>query len=133
MSAPVQASGFFASLRRLFATVLEMGQVRLDLLGTEIELGKRRFFDGLIWGAVALLVLGVGLVLLCGFVILLFWEGYRLAAVGVMALLFLAAGTFLMNEARRRMSSPTGLFDTSLAELKRDLASLQASDPHEQR
>ena len=132
MNDPVQGSGLFASLRRLLATVHEMAQVRLELLGTEVELEKRRLFDGLLWGAVALLVLGVGLVLLCGFVILLFWEGYRLAAVGVMALLFLAGGALLMREMRQRLRNPTGMFNASVAELKRDRAELHVSDQHEQ-
>lgn len=132
MNDPVQESGLFASLRRLLATVHEMAQVRLELLGTEVELEKRRLFDGLLWGALALLVLGVGLVLLCGFVILLFWEDYRLAAVGVMALLFLVGGVLLMREMRQRLRNPTGMFSASLAELKRDQAGLQASEQHEQ-
>ena len=132
MNDPVQESGLFASLRRLLATVHEMAQVRLELLGTEVELEKQRLFDGLLWGALALLVLGVGLVLLCGFVILLFWEGYRLAAVGVMALLFLAGGALLMREMRQRLRNPTGMFNASVAELKRDRAELHVSDQHEQ-
>ncbi len=133
MSGPVQESGLFASLRRVLATLIEMAQVRLDLLGTEVELEKRRVFDGLLWGAVAILVLGVGLVLLCGFVALLFWEGYRLAAVGVMALLFLVGSVLLMREARQRLRSPTGMFSASVAEAERDRTGLQVSGQHEQR
>ena len=121
---PAREGGIFSSIRRLLATALEMAQVRLELFGTEVELEKRRLFDGLLWGAVALMVVGVGLVLLCGFVILLFWEGYRLAAIGVMALLFLAVGAWLMREARKRLSSPTGMFDASVAELQQDQAGL---------
>lgn len=133
MSGPVHESGLFASLHRLLATALEMAQVRLDLLGVEVELEKRRLFDGLLWGAIALLILGVGFVLLCGFVILLFWDGYRLAAVGTMALMFLVGGFVLMREARQRLRNPTGLFNASVAELERDRAGLQASGQHEQR
>ena len=68
-------SGLFASVRRMLGTVLEIAQVRLELLGTEVEFEKRRLLDGLLWGALGLMVVGVGLVLACGFVILLFWEG----------------------------------------------------------
>ena len=133
MSQPIKGNGLFASLRRLLATALEMAQVRLDIFSTEVELEKRRLFDGLLWGAVALLVLGIGLVLLCGFVILLFWDGYRLAAVGVMVLLLLLGSVLLMREARRRLRTPTGMFSASMAELERDHAELQASGQHEQR
>lgn len=136
MRDPVRESGLFASLSRLLATVLQMAQVRLQLLGTEVELEKRRLFDGLLWGGVALVVLGLGLVLLCGFVILLFWEGYRLAAVGGMTLLFLVAGGLMLRHARHRLgnrNSFKGMFDASLAELKRDQADLNGADPHETR
>lgn len=133
MSDPVQESGLFASSRRLFATVLEMAQVRLDLLGTEVELEKRRLFDGMLWAALALVVLGIGLLLLCGFVTLLLWEGYRLAAVGVMALLFLGLGALLIREARQRLRNPTSMFKASLTELDRDQAGLRSSNQNEQR
>ncbi|MHB8948325.1 MAG: phage holin family protein [Rhodoferax sp.] len=89
MRQPGKSVGFFASLRRLLGTVLEIAHVRLELLGIELELEKRRLLDALLLGLLALLMAGVGLVLLCGFIILLFWEGYRLAAVGVMMLLVL--------------------------------------------
>jgi len=133
MSSPNNESGLFVSLRRFLDTALEMAQVRLDLFGTEVEFEKRRLFDGLLWGAIALLILGVGFVLFCGFIILLFWEGYRLAAVGVMALLFLSGGIFLIREARQRLCNSTGIFHASLAELKQDRTGLQAAGQHEQR
>lgn len=132
MSDPVRQSGLFASLSRLLGTVLEIAQVRLDLVGTEVELEKRRIFDGLLWGAVALLVLGIGLVLLCGFIVLLFWDGYRLPAVGAMALLFLFSSAALIREARRRLRRANGMFAASLAELERDRAGLQSPQRHEQ-
>lgn len=132
MSDPFHQSGLFASLRRLLATALEIAQVRLDLLSTEVELEKRRLLDGLLWGAVALMALGVGVVLLCGFIILLFWEGYRLPTVGVLALLFICGGALLMREVRLRLRNPAGMFNASVAELARDRDGLPASGQHEQ-
>lgn len=131
MSDPVSDSGLFASLRRFMATALEVVQVRLDLLGTEIEFEKRRLFEGVLWAAAALLVLGIGLVLLCGFVILLFWDGYRLAAIGVLALLFLAGGLALLFIARRHLRKKTSMFNFSLSELENDRAALFPIKSHE--
>ena len=133
MSGSVPAHGLFASLQRLLATVFEIAQVRLDLLGTEFELEKQRLFAGLLWAALALLMLVVGLVLLCGFVILLFGEGYRLTAIGTMALLFLGAGVLLLLAARHRLYNRTHLFSTSVAELQGDRVGFQSSARDEAR
>jgi uncharacterized membrane protein YqjE len=118
----------FDSLRRLLATAIEIAQVRLDLLSTELELEKQRILAGLLFGVAALLVLGVGAVLACGFIILLLWDGYRLAAVGVLSLLFFGLGAWLLRSAQQRLRSPGGLFAASVDELKRDQADLTPSD-----
>ena len=131
MSQAGKSAGLFASLRRLLGTLLEIAQVRLELLGTDLELEKRLLFDALLLGLLALLMAGVGLVLLCGFIILVFWDGYRLAAVGVMTLLVLITTAWLVRAARHRLQSPNGVFGASLAELQRDRAGLQAVSPHE--
>ncbi len=133
MSKAGKIDGLFASLRRLLGTLLEIAQVRLELLGTELELEKQRLFDALLLGLLALLMAGVGLVLLCGFIVLLFWDGYRLAVLGVMLLLVLIAAVGLVRAARRRLQSPNGIFEASLAELQRDRAGLQPAGLHEPR
>ena len=117
---PSPNEGIYAASRRLMATLLDMGQVRLALLGTELELEKRRFFDGLLWGGVALMVLGVGTALLCGFTVMLFAEGYRLAALGVLTLCFLLLGGCLLLIARQRLRGSGGAFEHSIQELQQD-------------
>lgn len=120
-----QETGLLVSFKRLCATVLEIGQVRIELLGTELELEKKRIFEGLLWAAAALMVLVVGLLLLCGFIILLVWDGYRLVAIGLMTLVFLSAAFFLFLQARKRLSHPEGMFHVSASELKKDQFALR--------
>jgi len=129
MSDPARGAGLFASLQRLLATTVEMAQVRLELLGTEVEFEKRRIFDGVLWGGLGLLLLLVGLVLLCGFTVLLFSEGYRLAAIGVMALLFLGGGGLMLRESRRRLQNPKSMFQASTQEMTKDRVGLMGSTP----
>lgn len=131
MGDPRHESGLFSSLRRFLATALELAQVRLDLLGTEIEFEKRRLFEGLFWAAIALLLLGVGLVLLCGFVIFLFWDGYRLSAIGVLSLLFLTSASVLIFKVRSNFRKKTNIFSASLAELESDRSALTSNSQHE--
>ena len=130
MTNATRESGFFSSLKQLLGTVLEIAEVRLELIGTEVELEKRRIFDGLLWAAMALLCLGIGLVLFCGFVILLLWDGYRLAAVGVLALLFVGLGTLLARHAKMKMQNSQTMFSASLNELKQDQTGLQQKNDH---
>ncbi len=128
MNDKVPASGLFASVRRLLGTALDMAQVRLELLGTEVEFEKRRLFDSLLRAAIALLLLGVGLVLLCAVLILIVADAYRLAALAVMTVLFLIAGLLLILSARQHLRSPNGLFSASVTELAKDRVGLQTSD-----
>ncbi len=118
---PEGGGGLFSSLRRLLDTGLDIVQTRLELIGTELEQEKLRLLGALWQGALALLLLGLALVCALGFVVLLFWEGYRLPAVGVLTLLLGSAGAVFLRRARRALRSPEGgLFALSLGELKRD-------------
>ena len=64
-------AGFFANVRQLLATLLETAEVRLQLLGTELEQEKRRVFAALVLAAVALVCLALALVMLSVLVLLI--------------------------------------------------------------
>jgi uncharacterized membrane protein YqjE len=112
--------GLLVSLRRLIATALELAQVRLELLGTELEEQKLRVLAGLVWAALGVILLGVGFALFAGLVLLLVGEGYRLHALGALILLFLAGGALVLRHAQARLKTPPGIFAASLAELAQD-------------
>lgn len=128
MTASKKGSGLFASLHQLLDTAVEILQVRLALLSNELQQEKLRLFDGLLWAGLALMLLGLGVLLLCAFIVVLFWDGYRLQALGVLSGLFLAAGGLLLHAARARLQSPGGPFNTSVEELGRDRAGLNAPE-----
>ena len=122
------SGGIFSSLRGLLGTALGMAQLRLELFGTELEAEKLRLLDALWRVGLGLLMLGVAAMLAAAFVLLLFWDSYRLAALGVMVLLFLACGVGLLLWARAGLSAGEGgPFALSLGELQRDLNDLQAA------
>lgn len=119
--------GLLDSLRRLLGGALESVQVRLDLLALELEQEKRRLLQALLLAALALLMLGVGTVLLVGLLLLLVQEGYRLAVLGVLALAFLGASLALVRLAARRLASPGGIAAATRDELARDRQALADS------
>lgn len=113
-------SGVGASLRRLLDHALELFQVRLALLGTELEAEKLRLFEALLGSLLALLFGGMALALLSLAVVLLCPDAWRwLAALGL-GLVYLGLGAWLWQRARARLAAPGGLFAGSVAELARD-------------
>ena len=114
--------GFLAGVRQLLATLLETVQVRLELLGTELEQEKRRVFSALVLAAVALVCLALGLVMFSVMILLIFWDSSRVLAACALALLFGGSGSYLLYRAKQKLSAPSGLFEHSLAELQRDRA-----------
>jgi uncharacterized membrane protein YqjE len=121
-------AGLLVSLRRLLSTTLEIAQVRLELLAVELEQEKQRVVAGLLWAALAVLLLGIGTVLLVGLLLLLLWDGYRLPALALLSLLFLGGGGLLLRRAHARLSSRGGLAAASLGELARDREALERSE-----
>lgn len=114
------AAGLFGSLRRLLATLVEIAQLRIDLFSTEFEREKLRIFDGLLWGAVGVLFVGVGLLLLSALLVLLTPEAWRGLVLGLLALASLGLGVWLLQRSRQRLSSPGGPLIASRAELEQD-------------
>lgn len=123
---PGSRTGLFHSLRQLAHTALELGQVRLELLVSDLQLEKLRLADAALRALLGLMLLGLGLVLLVGFVLLLLWDGYRLPALGVLTLLCLGGGWLLLLAAKRLASPEQGLFSATRAELERDQAAMRA-------
>ena len=118
------AAGLFGSLRRLLATLLDIGQGRLDLLSAEVEREKLRIFDGLIWAAVALLFIGLGLLLTAALLVLLAPERLRAFLLGALALGCLGLGAWLVLRAKQRLASPGGPLPATRADLAADRAGL---------
>jgi uncharacterized membrane protein YqjE len=118
------ATGLLESLRRVLAGALESVQVRLDLLAVELEQEKRRLLQALLLAALALLLLGVGLVLLVGLLLMLLQESYRLAALAGLGFGFLGGGLALVRLAGRRLASPGGIAAASRGEFARDRQAL---------
>lgn len=127
MTEPTSSPGLLGSLRQLAATLLELAQVRLELLSSDIEHEKLRLLGTLLWVALAVLLTGIGLAVLAMLVAVLFWDSHRLLALSLLVLVYLLAAVAAGWQARRRWHTPRGVFATSADELARDRAAL--NDP----
>jgi len=113
-------SGILQSLRNLAATLVTLLQTRLDLVVTELEEERVRLLQLLFWAAAALFFFGVGILLLTILLVALFWDGYRVTAIVVLAGIFFCVGIGMAIGVRNRMHARSKLFSASLGELAKD-------------
>lgn len=116
------------ALRRLLDQALELLQVRLALIGTELELEAQRIYDALLRGVLASLLMGLSLLFAAIFVVAACWDSYRLPALAGVAIVYAAAAFWCVRSARARLRQPGGSFAASVAELARDREALGSGD-----
>jgi uncharacterized membrane protein YqjE len=117
--------GLLHSIRRLAQSLLGAAQTRLDILATEIEEERVRLEQLLLFVLAAAFCLGMGIVLCVALVVLFYWDTHRLAAVGVLAVAFLAAGVALGLILRDKAKTRSKAFAITRGELAKDRAMLQ--------
>jgi uncharacterized membrane protein YqjE len=115
-----------ASLKTLAGTVLELLQLRLELLSVEAQEEVQRLGGLLVYGAVAVTFLSLGLGFLAILITVALWDSHRLLALSVFATLFLTLGGVCAWLARERALAGTRFFSSSAEELKRDRESLRS-------
>jgi uncharacterized membrane protein YqjE len=117
---PGGGGGLYESLKTFSATLLGITQTRLQLLSTDLEEERERLLSLLVSGLVALFCLGIGVVLVTMFIVVAFWDNYRLLALGTLAGLFLLAGVVASSVAIYKARTKPRLFAASLSELSKD-------------
>ncbi|MDO9149290.1 MAG: phage holin family protein [Hydrogenophaga sp.] len=122
MSSPQR---FSSSLKGLAGTVLELLQVRLELLSVEAQEEALRIAALLVYSAFAVSLLSLGLGFLAMLITVALWDSHRLLPLAVFAVLFLALGGLAAYQARQRVLSGSRLFSASLDELRRDREDLR--------
>ncbi len=118
------SGGLLGALQRLGNHGLELVQLRLSLLGTELEAEKQRLMRGLLGLLLVVLLLGATLVLVSLTLLLLTPDAWRWASALGLSLLHGLGAWLLWGRVQTAMSAPGGLFAGSLAELQRDRDSL---------
>ena len=107
-------------LRGLFADVIELAQVRLELFTVEARVELSRLTWLAVLGALAVVFVSFGLIFLAIFLTVLVWDTHRLVALGIFTTLFLGGGLVLALLARQRARQGARMFAASRDELRRD-------------
>ncbi|OGS95872.1 MAG: hypothetical protein A3K04_01495 [Gallionellales bacterium RBG_16_56_9] len=126
---PEASSGLMGSVKRLLSTLTSIASTRLELLANELQEQRLHLTQMLFFALFALFCFGMGMLLLTAFIVLLFWDEHRLAALGVLSVFFFALGTLMAMLLRGKMQAESKLFSASLAELDKDRE--QLGDSHE--
>ncbi len=120
--------GAAASLRTLAAAFVELLGTRAELALLELrEEGERRK-ELLVLALCGALFLALALLLAALFVVVVFWDTHRLAALGAVTLAYLAIAVGAFATLRRRANRAPPAFEATLAELKADLRCLGRHD-----
>ena len=121
-------AGSAGSLRALGASVLALLRVRIELIVVELKQESLRRQEMLWLAVVAAFFLAAGLLLVAFVVVVLFWDTYRLAAIGGVTLAYLGIGAWALLRFLDRVRSSPPPFEASLAEFERDLGMLRGHD-----
>ncbi|MFC5551092.1 phage holin family protein [Massilia aerilata] len=111
----------FAAAGRIASTLVAMVGTRLELAAVEFQEDARRLLGYLAWTLLAVFLAAGAAMLVALFVILLFWDSYRLQAVAAMAVLLAAGAGGIVMSVRSKLNAQTPLFADTLAELRKDV------------
>lgn len=117
---PEANSGLMESLKRLVLTLTSIVSTRLELLANELQEERLRLTQMLLFALVTLFCFGIAVLLLTAFIVVLFWDEHRLAALGTLSVVFFALGALTAMLLRSRIQAKSKLFSVSLAELGKD-------------
>lgn len=120
MSEPEKPERLAVSLRGLAGSLIEFISIRLELVGVEAREEALRLGELVLYGAIALVLLSLGLTFLAVLLTVLLWDSHRLLALAVFATLFLTLGALAFMAARVRLAQGSRLWGASLDELHRD-------------
>jgi uncharacterized membrane protein YqjE len=123
--AGTRGGGLFGSLRNLGHTLVGLLQTRLELLSADIEEQGLRLQQMLLLAIAAGFCLAVAALLAVTFVVVLFWDTYRLVAIAALFVLFVSAGIGLGLALAARARERPRMFATTLDELAKDRDALR--------
>lgn len=113
------------SLARMTATLAGIVQTRLELAAVEMEEQSLRLLAYLSLGLLALVCMSAALLLVGFFIIVLFWDSYRLEAIAMVILAFIAIACAIAVGVRNSFRSRPKMLSFTLAELSKDVDSMK--------
>ena len=121
-------AGFLESVRTLAGSVLDLLHVRIELFSVEWQEEQERGKQLVVLAVAGGMLLALGMLLLTFFIIVLFWDDYRLPAIAVVTALYIGGGVMCLARVRKRLQNRPAPFSGSLREFVEDLKQLRVQD-----
>jgi len=118
--APAERQGLRPAITRVARALVGMLSTRAELASVEFTEERERLTKRLALVAGGGLLLAFGALFVGAFVIVLFWDTHRLWAIAAVALAHLAAGLFLLSQAKAIGRDSPSPFAATIDELKKD-------------
>lgn len=109
-----------SALKRVLASLLGIGQTRLELLGVELAQARQSAVATLTWALVMVLAGALASLMLCAAVVLLAWASYPLLAVLGCALFYVLLAFFAFNKMKSSVDGQGPMFEATITELGKD-------------
>ncbi|HDZ45804.1 hypothetical protein LCGC14_0191240 [marine sediment metagenome] len=114
----------FSAVKRLLKSLIANSETRLRLAVFELEEERARLVTLMLLAGASLLLLLLGIATLTALVVVLFWDTYRLTAIGISAGVLIGA-SFLLAVMAIRQSKRHSLLKETLKQLSADRALLE--------
>ena len=115
-------------LRRLFATLLQLVRLRVDLVSVELDEQIACAWNLLLWYIITIVCAALCAVFLAVTIIIACWDQHRLLAAGGVTLVFGVLGLIGAAIVRTRRRERPKILAATLGELKRDAESMRGDD-----
>lgn len=113
--------GLFSAATRMFQTLRNTAENRLELFLIEWKEERRRLFDTLLLTAVAIVCVLMTLVMVTFTVVVVFWDTHRLLVLTLVTAAYAVAAAVALMKLRSRLQSWQA-FSATLEEFKKDCA-----------
>jgi uncharacterized membrane protein YqjE len=120
-----RAEGLLDSLRNLAGTFIAVLQTRLEIFASELDEQRELLARIAVLAAVAAFCLALAVILVVLFIVVLFWDTYRLLAIGALAGVFSAGALVALLMLRSAVKRRPRLLAATLAELRKDRSRLE--------
>jgi uncharacterized membrane protein YqjE len=128
MAEDAPAPGLFASLRRVFATLVQAVSLRVELASVELDEQIAYARNLLLWYIVAIIGATLTVLFFAIAIIIACWDTHRLLAVCSVTAAFALVGLVGAGFVRTRLNQRPLFLAATIDELKRDAAALRPDE-----